>query len=150
MSFLASEGRFWPLTASITSEAKIHYAYVIMQGICNKFIDVNFCVRCIVSQPNCLLQDSTTMSLINETINKILFWFLVDRIVHFHYCITLPVMCTVWKKSGRTVNFYYCIALPIIHKYCSKKNKPVSFTSTGVIIGPKSTCLFHPHVLGAL
>ena len=48
MPFLASEGCFWPLTASITSDAKINYAYVIMQDICNKFIEVDFCVGCLV------------------------------------------------------------------------------------------------------
>ena len=66
MTFLASEGCFWPLTASMTSEAKNNYAYVITQDICNKFIEVNFCVGCMVSQPNRLLQRSTTMSLINK------------------------------------------------------------------------------------
>ena len=49
MSFLASEGCFWPLTASMTSEAKNNYAYVITQDICNKFIEVNLCVGCMVS-----------------------------------------------------------------------------------------------------
>ena len=44
MPILASEGCFWPLAASITSEAKINYAYVTTQGICNKFIEVNFCM----------------------------------------------------------------------------------------------------------
>ena len=33
MSFLASEGGFWPLTASMTSEVKNNYAYVITQDI---------------------------------------------------------------------------------------------------------------------
>ena len=42
MSFLASEGCFWPLTASMTLELKNNYAYVIMQDICNNFIQVNF------------------------------------------------------------------------------------------------------------
>ena len=56
MPFLASEGCFWPLTASMTSEVKNNYAYVITQDICNKFIEVNFCVGCMVSQPNCLFQ----------------------------------------------------------------------------------------------
>ena len=60
MPFLASERCFWPLTASTTSEAKINYAYVITQGIFNNFIEVNFCVECMVSQPNRLLQRSTT------------------------------------------------------------------------------------------
>ena len=66
MIFLASEGCFWPLTASITSEAKITYAYVTMQGICHNFIEVNFCMGPMVWQPNPLFQDSTTMSLINK------------------------------------------------------------------------------------
>ena len=66
MPILASEGCFWPLAASITSEAKINYAYVTTQGICNKFIEVNFCVGCMVSQPNRLFQRSTTMSLVNK------------------------------------------------------------------------------------
>ena len=48
MIFLASEGCFWPLTASMTSEVKNNYAYVITQYICNKFIEVNFCVGCMV------------------------------------------------------------------------------------------------------
>ena len=42
MPFLASEGCFWPLTASTASEAKINYAYVTTQGICNTFIEVIF------------------------------------------------------------------------------------------------------------
>ena len=66
MPILASEGCFWPLTASITSEAKINYAYVTTQGICNNFIEVNFCMGPMVSEPNRLFQHSTTMSLINK------------------------------------------------------------------------------------
>ena len=54
----------WPLTASM--EVKNKYGYVIMHDICNKFIEVNFFVGCMVSRPNRLLQDSTTMSLINK------------------------------------------------------------------------------------
>ena len=42
MPFLASEGCFWPLTASMTSEDKNRYAYYIPQDICNKFIEVNY------------------------------------------------------------------------------------------------------------
>ena len=66
MPFLASERCFRPLTASMTSEVKNNYAYVITQDICNKFIEVNFCVGCMVSQPNHLLQHSTTVSLIDK------------------------------------------------------------------------------------
>ena len=64
MSFLASEGCFWPLVASMTSEVKNKYAYNIPQDICNKLIEVNFRVGCMVSQPNFLFQRSTTISLI--------------------------------------------------------------------------------------
>ena len=49
MPFLASEGCFWPLKTSMTSEVKNNYAYVIMQDICNKFIEINFCSGCMVS-----------------------------------------------------------------------------------------------------
>jgi hypothetical protein len=66
MPILASEGCFWPLTASMTSEAKINYAHVTTQGICNNFIEVNFCMGPMVSEPNRLFQHSTTMSLINK------------------------------------------------------------------------------------
>ena len=48
MPFLASEGCFWPLTASMTSEVKNKYVYVIKQDICNKFIEVKFSVGCMV------------------------------------------------------------------------------------------------------
>ena len=57
---------FCPETASIPSEVKNDHAHVITQDICNKFSEINFCVGCMVSQPNCLFQDSTTISLINQ------------------------------------------------------------------------------------
>ena len=66
MPILASEECFWPLAASITSEAKINNAYVTTQGIWNNFIEVNFCMGRMVWRPNRLFQDSTTMSLINK------------------------------------------------------------------------------------
>ena len=37
-------------------EVKNDHAHVIMQDICNKFIEVNFFVGCMVSQPNRLFQ----------------------------------------------------------------------------------------------
>ena len=37
MPFLASEGCFWPLTASMTLVVKNNYAYVITQDICNEY-----------------------------------------------------------------------------------------------------------------
>ena len=66
MPFLASKECFWPVTASMTSEVKNKHANVIRLNICNKFIEVFFFVGCMVSQPNRLLQDSTTMSHINK------------------------------------------------------------------------------------
>ena len=56
MPFLASKVCFWPLIASMTSEVKSYYANVITLDICNKLIKVNFCVGCMVSQPNRLYQ----------------------------------------------------------------------------------------------
>ena len=44
MPFLASEGCFWPLTASTTSEAKNDQTHVITQDVCNKFIEIKFSV----------------------------------------------------------------------------------------------------------
>ena len=55
MIILASEGCIWPLSASMTSEVKNNYAYVITQDIYNKFIEANFYVGCMVSRPNRLL-----------------------------------------------------------------------------------------------
>ena len=49
---------FWYLKLKTTSfiflmmEANFFWSYVIMQGICNKFIEVNFCVGCMVWRPN--------------------------------------------------------------------------------------------------
>ena len=57
MIILAAEGCFWPLTASMTSEAKNNYAYNIPQDICNKFIEVKNFVGCMVSRPNRQFQD---------------------------------------------------------------------------------------------
>ena len=65
-AFFGLRGVFLASTASMTSKVKNKYAYVITQDICNKFIEVNFCVGCMVSQPNNLLQRLTTMSLINK------------------------------------------------------------------------------------
>ena len=52
---------FWPLTASKSSEVKNDHTHVITQDICNRFMEINFFVGCMVSQPNCLFQGSTTM-----------------------------------------------------------------------------------------
>ena len=71
---------FWPLTASTISEVKNDHAHVMTQDIRNKFIEVNFFVGCMVSQPNCLLQDLTTMSFINKILIRFQKYF--DQIFH--------------------------------------------------------------------
>ena len=59
---------FWPLTASTTSEVNNDQTHVNTQNICNKFIEINFFVGCMVSQPNHLFQHLTTMSLNDKMI----------------------------------------------------------------------------------
>ena len=53
---------FGLLSASTTSEVKNDHAHVIMEDICNKFIEVTFCVGFTVSQPNRLFQRLTTIT----------------------------------------------------------------------------------------
>ena len=48
MPFLASEGWFWPLTASMTSEVKNNHAHVTTQRILNKFTGMKFSIGCMV------------------------------------------------------------------------------------------------------
>ena len=67
-------------------EVKNKYAYVIVQDICNKSIEVIFCAGCMVSRPNCLLQDLTTMSLINKIIS-----------LKFHRII-FSILCMIRRK----------------------------------------------------
>ena len=50
MIILASEGCFWPLTASMTYEVKNNYAYYTLQDICNRFIEIKKIVGCMVSR----------------------------------------------------------------------------------------------------
>ena len=54
------------------SEVKNDHAHVIMQDVCNKFIEIKFFVGCMVSLPNRLLQRLTTMSLINKISSTLL------------------------------------------------------------------------------
>ena len=63
---------FWPLEVFTTSEVRNDHSHVIMQEICNKFIEIHFCVGLMVSQPNHLFQRSTTMSLINKIFQNLL------------------------------------------------------------------------------
>ena len=107
MPFLASEGCFWPLTASITLEVKNDHAYVITQGICNKFIEVNFCVGCMVSQPNRLFQRLTTMSLIKK---KVLKENVVSQMLRFFIDPSKVRIPVKWfcKKSINVKSFNRC------------------------------------------
>ena len=59
---MVSEGCFWPLTASITSEVKNYHTYVTTQRILNKFIEVNLSVGCVVWPWCCLFQPLTCTS----------------------------------------------------------------------------------------
>ncbi len=52
--------------------------YVITQDICNKFIEVNFYVWCMVSRPNCLFQDWTVLQLLIR-LSKKLSWMGLSR-----------------------------------------------------------------------
>ena len=77
---------------NLTSKFKINYAYVITQGICNNFIEVNFCVGCMVSEPNHLLQCSTTMSLINKICCNLIF------VIFLSYCFPNNKLVLVWEN----------------------------------------------------
>ena len=48
MIFLASEGCFCPLTASMTSEVKKNHAYVYPYKNLSKFSEINFSIGCMV------------------------------------------------------------------------------------------------------
>ena len=54
MPFSTSEGYFWPLTASMTSEVKNNYAYNILQDICNKFRMYGFSAKSTIAPLNIL------------------------------------------------------------------------------------------------
>ena len=90
---------FWPLTASTTSEVKNDHAHVITQDICNKFIEINFCVGCMVSQPNRLFQHWTTMSLINKKIIHLLLQPLLTNFTFINSC----SQCCFLGLPGRTL-----------------------------------------------
>ena len=49
MPFLASEGCFWPLTASMTSEVKKNHAHVYPNRKLSKFSEINFSIECMVT-----------------------------------------------------------------------------------------------------
>ena len=114
MPFLASKRCFRPLTASMTSEVKNNYAYVITQDICNKFIEVNLYVGCIVLEPNRLLQRSTTMSLINKILG-VTNIFLESRFV---IPVKVHVLYISFFFSGISLHQYRSIWIPT--RSCSK------------------------------
>ena len=59
----------------------------------------------------------------------VLFWFLVDRTVHFHYCITLPIIRTVLKKMWILLLVFITVLLFLLYVLFSK-TRPVTFIST--------------------
>ena len=64
ISTMCASRCFLPLTGFTTLKVNNDHAHVITQGISNKFIEVNFCVGCMVSLQNRRFQRSTAMSLI--------------------------------------------------------------------------------------
>ena len=96
----------WPLSASTTSEVKNDHAHVITQDISNKFIEINFWVGCMVSQPNRLFQCLTTMSLINKILfSKMVpnFWrlCLFTKLATWHSILSINI-----DVLNRNPNFY--------------------------------------------
>ena len=84
---------FWPLTASTTSDVKNDHAYVITQGICNKFIEVNFFVGCMVWWPNLFLYYEESLVL-SSNLNSKLFRF---------HCVRPNVY--LWCRHKNTINW---------------------------------------------
>ena len=126
MPFLASEGCFWPLIASITPEVKNDHAYVITQGICNKFIEANFCLGCLVSQPNHLFQYLTTMSLIDFD------W----------KCLGMKKKIRFWNKNlgSLSLTFLLLALPPVIQR--SPFSKVLAWFLLAVVKFPKSVHSF--------
>ena len=81
MPFLASEGCFWPLTASITLEVKNNHAHVTTQRILNKFIGMKFSIECMV-WPTISLLDF--LQILPRTINRVRTYMAVFHIKIVH------------------------------------------------------------------
>ena len=67
----------------------------------------------------------------------LLFWFLVDRTVHFHYCIILPIIFNVlFEKKWIVLLLFITVMLFLLYLVLLfSKTKHVRFISTGFIIG---------------
>ena len=115
MPFLASEGCLWTPPVSMTSEVKNDHAHVITQDICNKFIEIYFCVGCMVSQPNGLFQHLTSMSLINKKIS----WFQSLRLLDSPSCSQLYV-CKM-ESHQKTAKLHVKESLLTIYDGYSRK-----------------------------
>jgi hypothetical protein len=111
---------FRPLSASTISEVKNDHAHVITQDICNQFIEIKFSVGCKVSQPNYLLQCSTTMSFINKilqiTFMYIEFMLLKLSDVYLTYHFDLPFSIF----TSLRIQIYFVIRL--INQFLLAKN----------------------------
>ena len=111
MPFLASEGCFWPPSASMTSEVKINYAYVTMQDICNKFIEVNLCVGCMIWRPNRMFQDRTFVK----------YWWDKKELV----CMQFEVLATIiiyWQFRPSTIHINQISTKYLLFKVKKKKS----------------------------
>ena len=64
----------------------------------------------------------------------VLFLKIVDRTVNFYYCTALPIICTVLKKMLIILVCFITVLLFLLYVLFSK-TRPVTFISTGLIIG---------------
>ena len=108
----------WPLIASM--EVKNKYVYVITQDICNKFIEVKNFVECIVSPPNRLLQDSTTMSLINNKIKHWLDYLRYSNVFDENHTLCLEV-CIRREPRSKILSSFFSTEFIIFSQQGSNK-----------------------------
>ena len=71
MPFLASEGCFWPLTASMTSEVKKNHAHVYPYRNLRNFSKINFFNRTYGLIVNRAISPSGLSWIINKILEKI-------------------------------------------------------------------------------
>ena len=92
---------FWSLTASTTLEVKNDHAHVIAQGICNQFIELNFSVGCMVSQPNWLFhRQLPCLLLIRFHVSDILYEYTWPKII--------MVIFIGWCQNAKMSSVYFC------------------------------------------
>ena len=94
---------------TLQPQVKNNLAHVIRHDICNKSIELNFCVGCMVSQPNCMFHRLTIMSLINKIRNfegyfrKV--WGPRSSIINLKLPITGAVLLASYPYRWRHIRF---------------------------------------------